>query len=91
MPIVVVPPVLLVKMFGVPELVRLPTKAGESVVFTAYGKEWLCKYICRDTLCLRHVGHDHHARWGTARQIAADIGHVLETGALPCSKGVCCF
>lgn len=93
MPLVVVPPAMLVKMFGVPELVRLPVKVGETTTFTAHSIEWKCKYIRRGVYYLGKADSrgQVHARWGRAAEIAEDIGHVLEHGSLPCSDKARCF
>jgi hypothetical protein len=82
---VVVPPLYLVTLFGVPAMVRLPSKVGESNEFGAHGKRFTTKRLRRDVWFLRCEG-ETRGRFGTAQEIQSDIGHVLETGALPREK-----
>lgn len=84
--LVVVPPLALVQLFGVPELVRLPAKVREEVTFEAHGKRFKVKRISRDSWFLSCPLHDSQARFGTREEIAEDVGTVLETGSLPHAK-----
>jgi hypothetical protein len=84
--LVVVAPTLLVNLFGVPPMVRIPSKMREEITFEAHGKRWHCKRIASDTWMLSVPLHSPRARFGTASEIAEDIGSVLETGELPQSK-----
>ena len=83
---VVVTPTLLVKLFGVPECVRLPAKMREETTFEAHGRHFIVKRIERNTWFLSCPLCDPRARFGTQTEIAADIGHVLECGRLPHEK-----
>lgn len=80
---IIVPPVLLVRMFGVPESVAMPRRVGDEITFEAYSKRWHCKRINRNTWNLWAPLHSQRMRFGNSSQIAEDIGHVLETGAMP--------
>lgn len=82
----IVPPALLVQMFGVPESVALPTAIGAETVFDAHGKRFYCKKVRRDCFHLSAPLSSPRFRWGTAKEMAEDIGHVLETGSMPQSK-----
>jgi hypothetical protein len=86
----IVPPVLLVRMFGVPESVTMPRKIGQEITFTAYDRLFHCKRVRRDCWWLSAPLSSPRCRFGTADEIAADIGHVLETGNLPESKNRMC-
>lgn len=87
---IIVPPMLLVRMFGVPDRVAMPRKVGEEITFEAYSKRWHCKRISKTTWNLWAPLHSPRMRFGNASQIAEDIGHVLETGALPMAKESFC-
>lgn len=88
--IVIVPPVLLVRMFGVPEHVKMPTKNNPEVTFDAHGRRFTVRRINPTTYTLSCLLHDPRMRFGTANEIAEDIGHVLETGRLPHAKTSVC-
>ena len=81
--LVVVAPTLLVNLFGVPPMIRLPSKVREEITFDAHGKRWHCKRIATDVWALSAPLHSPRMRCGTASEIAEDIGSVLETGELP--------
>lgn len=83
---IIVSPTMLVTMFGVPDRVSMPRKVGQEITFEAYQKRWHCKRLGRTTWNLWAPLSSPRMRFGTAKEIAADIGHVLETGALPQSK-----
>ena len=85
--LVVVPPLFLVRLFGVPASVRLPAKVREEVTFEAHGKCFHVKRLASDVWFLSCPLNSPRARFGTLEEIAEDVGHVLETGALPVSKG----
>jgi hypothetical protein len=78
---------MLVKMFGVPELVRLPATVGQETTFEAHGKRFHLKRIATDTWFLSCPLNDPRARFGTQEEIAEDVGRVLESGHLPRSIG----
>ncbi len=84
----IVPPVLLVKLFGVPECIALPHKIDGTTEFTAHGKQWQVKKLRRGTYFLIETtaGASTRGRFGTATEISDDIGRVLESGALPRSE-----
>ncbi len=82
---VIVPPTLLVRMFGVPPMIPMPGIIGTETTFAAYEKRWTVKKIRRDTWTLACGGVDR-IRFGTMDEIASDIGHVLETGVFPSCK-----
>lgn len=86
MAIVIVPPTMLVKIFGCPESVRIPTKKGEEVVFDCYGRRFYVKKLSQSTYMLTNPLNDPRARFGTAKEIADDVSRVLETGRLPREK-----
>jgi hypothetical protein len=79
----VVAPTLLVKMFGVPESVRVPRKLGEETTFIAYSIRFHLKKLASDTWCLSCPLHSPRCRFGNRAEIIEDVGKVLETGALP--------
>lgn len=84
---VVVPPTMLVKMFGVPEMVRIPDKISDGPnEFSCHGRTFRVKRISRDTWHLRDLAISERSRFGTKKQIAEDVGKVLETGVLPRSS-----
>lgn len=67
---------------------RLPTKIGETKRFTAHGVPFQIKKVGRnDYFLARDVTNPSRSRWGSARQICQDLGHVLAMGALPVPKG----
>jgi len=79
---VIVPPTYLVAMFGVPSMVYLPTKKGQSVEFTCYGQTFSCKKLNSSEFIL--IGTESpRARFGNSEQMAEDIGRILETGKIP--------
>ncbi len=84
----VIPPAYLVTLFNVPEFVALPAKiGGDAVLFDAHGKRWQVKRLRRSVYFLAELVHPcTRARFGTAKEIAEDIGIVLECGALPHAK-----
>lgn len=82
----IVSPALLVRLFGVPESITLPRRKDDSVTFTAYGKTFAVKKLENGEYHLRDTAIDSHSRFGDAQQIAQDIGHVLESGHLPCGR-----
>ncbi len=82
----IVPPTYLVTMFGVPESVGMPARVGDEVTFEAHGKRWHTKRVNRISWNLWAPLHSPRMRWGTRKEIAEDIGVVLETGAMPQSK-----
>lgn len=84
--IVVVPPTMLVQMFGVPDRVALPSAKGGETVFDCYGKRFYVKKVTQSAFMLTCPLHYPQARFGTAGEIADDIGRVLETGVLPREK-----
>lgn len=87
---VVVPPKLLVKLFGVPSMVVLPSKVGQATTFSAHGQTFHVKRVSRESWLLtdpREAGYNPNGRWGNAEEISDDIGHVLECGRLPHGKG----
>ena len=86
--ITICPPLLLVRMFGVPDAVAMPAKIGDEITFKAHGQEWYCKRLPNSYFLAAFVDGKPHgrARFGTAKQIAKDIGAILETGALPREK-----
>ncbi len=63
--------------------VALPAKVGEYVLFMAHGKQWHVSRLRRNVYFLAEAINPPRARFGTAKEIAADIGVVLECGALP--------
>lgn len=63
--------------------IHLPVKIGEEVSFSAHGKTYSVKRIARSTWHLRDTAIKTHSRFGTAQEIAEDIGHVIECGSLP--------
>ena len=81
--ITVVPPVLLVRLFGVPESIAMPRKVGDIVQYAAHGRQFQVKRVNRDTWHLRDLGIAERSRFGTVKEIADDVGSTLETGALP--------
>lgn len=88
--IVVVPPRLLVDLFGVPESVSLPSRRGEEITFEAHGKRFHVKKITGTEYFLSCPLHSPRTRFGTGKEIAEDIGRVLECGILPqCKEKVC--
>jgi hypothetical protein len=80
----------MVKLFGNPEMVRMPSKIGEEITFECHGKRFHCKRVRRDCWWLSSPLHSPVCRFGNAGEIAEDIGNVLETGALPQSKERMC-
>ena len=82
----IVTPLLLVQLFGVPDAVNMPRKVGEEITFDAHGKRWHCKRVNRYSWNLWAPLHSPRMRWGNAKEIAEDIGNVLETGAMPEAK-----
>ena len=84
--LVVVAPAVLVNLFDVPPMVRLPSKMREPTYFEAHGKQWRLNRISRNTWHLSGVPSIGHSRFGTAAEIAEDIGFLFETGTLPRSK-----
>lgn len=82
---VIVPPVMLVQMFGVPEMVKLPTKKGgdHETIFDAHGKRFYCRKISGSEYMLTCPMATPRARFGNAKEMAEDIGRALETGSLP--------
>lgn len=84
--LVVVAPTLLVELFDVPPMIRMPAKLREEITFKAHGKRWHCKRLATDIWSLSAPLHSPDMRFGTAAEIADDIGFVLETGELPRSK-----
>ena len=81
---VIVPPKMLVEMFGVPESVAIPSKVGQETVFDCHGRRFYVKKLSQSTWMLTNPLNDPRARFGSsAADIGEDVARVLETGKLP--------
>jgi hypothetical protein len=87
---IVVTPTLLVRMFGLPDFVKMPSKVGQEITFDAYGKRFLVKRSARNVFFLSCPLASPRCRFGTLDQIAEDVATVLETGAMPQSAERAC-
>ena len=56
---------------------------GAECLLSAHGKRAVLKCHGRGSFYLRNEPQTDHARWGDAAQIAEDIAHFAESGALP--------
>ncbi len=66
--------------------VSLPKKIWEQTVFRAHGKSWRILKEGNDAYSFCADAEPTVRRFGTAKEIAEDIGIVLECGALPRAK-----
>lgn len=81
---VITSPKLLVELFGVPELIRLPAKVGHEINFQAHSKTWQAGRISRQSWFVAEANGRGFV--GSEQQIADAIGIILETGTLPVSE-----
>lgn len=66
-------------------MIPLPCHIGEVVTFEAHGHTFAVKRLRRDCWHLRRLDILTRSRFGTAREIRADIKAALDFGILECS------
>lgn len=81
--IVIVPPRMTQELFGAPDMIRMPTKSQPETTYDTHGRRFTIKRLSQSTYTLSNLLHDPRMRFGTAKEIAEDVSHTLETGRLP--------